>query len=97
MPRSRIFLVERYIPRLQPGDAEQMAHRLAVATAQLRAEGHDVRWLRSHALPDEETCLCLFTARRRKDVEEANRRADAAYERVVAVLTLESDQTSPPD
>jgi Protein of unknown function (DUF4242) len=85
------FLVERYIPRLCVNDVERLVQRLAAATAQLRAEGRDVRWLRSHALPDEETCLCFFSARRREDVEEVNRRADAAYERVVTVLTLDGD------
>lgn len=81
MSSGHAFLVERYIPRLRPGDVDLLTRRLAAATAQLRAQGRDIRWLRSHAFPDDETCLCIFAAEARADVEEANRRAGAAYER----------------
>jgi hypothetical protein len=94
MSGGSAFLVERYIPRLQPADVELLTRRLAAATAQLRAEGRNVEWLRSLALPDDETCLCIFSARSRADVEEANRRAGADYERIVETLTVEHDVMS---
>jgi hypothetical protein len=84
------FVVERYVPRLRPADVELLAARLEAASAELRAEGRDVVWIRSHALPGEETCLCIFAARTRADVEEANRRAGTAYERIVEALTVEA-------
>lgn len=90
MPGGRTFLVERYIPRLETADLESLAGRLVAASAQLRAEGRDIRWLRSLAIPGDETCLCTFTAYTRADVEEANRRADATYERIVDTVTLEN-------
>jgi hypothetical protein len=90
MPGGRTFLVERYIPQLQTADVELLARRLANASAQLRAEGRDIHWLRSLAIPNDETCLCTFSAHTRSDVEEANRRADATYERIVDTVALEN-------
>ena len=90
MPDGRTFLVERYLPQLQTADVELLARRLADASAQLRAEGRDIRWLRSLAILNDETCLCTFSAQTRADVEEANRRADATYERIVDTVALEN-------
>lgn len=90
MPGGRTFLVERYLPQLQTADIELLTGRLAAASAQLRAEGRDIRWLRSLAILADETCLCTFSAQTRADVEEANRRADATYERITETLALEN-------
>jgi DTW domain-containing protein YfiP len=90
MTGGATFLVERYIAGLRPADVDLLARRLAAATAQLRAQGREVHWLCSYALPDDETCLCVFAARTRADVEEANRLADSAYERILETLTIES-------
>lgn len=98
MRSSNTFLVERYIPRLQAADVTALATRVAAAAAELRAEGREVRWLRSLAIPDEETCLCTFSADTGIDVAEANRRAGAAYERIVPILVIEQDrQTERPE
>lgn len=86
------FLVERYIPRLRPADVDRLGRRLAAATAQLRMEGREIHWLRSYALPDDETCLCIFAAGTRADVEEANRRAESAYERILEALEMEPEE-----
>jgi Nickel responsive protein SCO4226-like len=91
MTGGTAFLVERYIPRLRPADINVLAVKLAAATAQLRAEGREVYWLRSYALPTDETCLCIFAARTRADVEEANRRAQTAYERILETHTVDCD------
>lgn len=96
MRTGSIFIVERYLPSLRPNDVKLLARRLAVATAQLRAEGRDVHWLRSHALSDDETCLCVFAAWTRADVEEANRRAEGPYERILETHTVEPDEMPTP-
>lgn len=57
----------------------------------MRAEGRHIHWVRSLGLPNDETCLCIFSARNREDVEEANRRADADYERIVAALSFDRE------
>jgi hypothetical protein len=85
----KTYLVERYVPRLQLSDVERIASRLVTVTKEMQTEGRTVEWIRSIALPGDETCLCLFSASTSVDVEEANRRADTDYERVVQSLTLE--------
>lgn len=91
MSGRHTFLVERYIPRLQAADVTALTERVTAVTAELQAEGRHVRWLRSFAIPNEETCLCTFSAHTRTDVEEANRRAGAAYERIIPILVIEHD------
>jgi Nickel responsive protein SCO4226-like len=95
MTDGTTFLVERYIPRLGRSDLELLARRLAAASAELRSEGRLVYWLRSHALPNDETCLCFFVAHRRADVEEANRRAGSAFERILETSTIEGNPPRP--
>jgi hypothetical protein len=92
MSGGATFLVERYIPRLRAADVDRLGRRLAAATAQLRVEGREIHWLRSYALPDDETCLCIFIAATRTDVEEANRRAGSTYERILEALEIEPQQ-----
>lgn len=85
------FLVERYIPGLQVAQVETLARLLSAASAEVEAEvRRPVRWVRSVALLADETCLCTFSARSCDDVEEANRRAGAVYERIVATRTVEN-------
>jgi hypothetical protein len=86
-----VFLVERYIPALNRSELEALARRLLAATAALRAEGRDVRWLRSLALPDDETCICVFAADHAEDISEANRRASIGYERIVPAIAVDND------
>ena len=88
MCAANTFLVERYLPGLRADELEAFTTRLAAATAAVRADGRSVRWLRSVALPEEDTCLCVFRAASREDVEEANRRAGAPYERIVPAVTV---------
>lgn len=84
------FLVERYIPGLQVKDVETLARRLSAASAQVEAEvRRPVRWVRSVALLEDETCLCTFSARSCDDVAAANRRAGAPFERIVPTRTVE--------
>ena len=91
MRAAGTFLVERYVPRLTQVDVEALAERLAAACAELRTEGREIRWRRSLGLLDDETCLCIFTARTRADIEEANHRASAPYDRIVQTLAIEDD------
>jgi hypothetical protein len=90
---GQTFLVERYLPGLGAAGLEALAARLTSAAAEVeRDTSRPVRWLCSIALFGDETCLCVFSARTREDVEEANRRANAAFERIVpaAIAELQS-------
>jgi hypothetical protein len=91
MPES-IFLAERYIARLGAAEFRALADSLTVATAAMRAEGHRIRWVRSYGVLDDEACLCVFLADNVADVEEANRRAGAEWERIIPAFVLENEQ-----
>lgn len=85
-----LFLVERYLPGLRPGQVDELGRCLHRAAAELRREGRSVEWLRSVALVDDETCLCTFAAASIAEVVEANLRAGAAYERIVEAIHAEN-------
>jgi Protein of unknown function (DUF4242) len=82
------FLVERYIARLDAAALAAIAARLERATSELAAAGHEVRWLHSTALVEDETCLCLFDAADAEDVVAVNERAGVPYERVAEVVSF---------
>ena len=82
MPTERLFLVERYVPELEGGRLAELGRRLAAATEAMRGEGCDVEWVQSVALPGDEACLCLFRAADEAAVAEANRRAEAEFDRI---------------
>ena len=90
MPPPATFLVERYLPGLRPGDIPELARRLAAATAAMRREGRSVEWLCTLALPGDEACLCSFRAASLADVDEANVRAGASFERIVEAHRVEN-------
>jgi hypothetical protein len=77
-----LFLVERYLPHADAAALAALEERLAATTNLMRGEGREVTWLQSVAVPTDETCLCLFRARARELVVEANARAGADYERI---------------
>jgi Protein of unknown function (DUF4242) len=82
------FLVERYIARLDAAALATIATRLERATSEVASAGHQVRWLHSTALVEDETCLCLFDAAEPEDVVAVNERAGVPYERVAEVVSI---------
>lgn len=88
---ERTFLAESYIPGLRQSEFRALAERLTEATAAMRAEGHHIRWLRSLAILEDETCLCIFWSDNVATVEKANRRAEVEYERIVPAIVLDGD------
>jgi hypothetical protein len=82
------FLVERYVARLDEAALEAIVERLTTAAADLAADGRHVRRLRSIALFEDETCLCLFEAACADDVLAVNMRARVPYERVSEACSI---------
>jgi hypothetical protein len=82
-----LFLVERYL-RLHEGSAQALEESLRGATAVLRSEGVEIAWLTSIALPDEDTCLCVFRAASAADVVAVNRLAGVEIDRIVPALLI---------
>jgi len=85
------FLVERYVPAVDGERLPTLAAMAAAAAEEMRARGTEIRYLWSAFLPADEICLCLFEAGDRAAVEEVNRRAGFAFERVVEAVRVRGD------
>ena len=55
-----VYVVERYLPGLDQRRLLRMLGDLEQVTAELRAEGTDVRYIGSTIVPDDEACFCQF-------------------------------------
>ena len=62
----------------------------AAAVAELAAEGVGVAYLGSIAIPQEETCFCLFAAESPAVIEQVNSQLVVPSLRVVSALSSES-------
>jgi hypothetical protein len=60
------------------------------ATEELRADGVDVRFLRSVFVPEHETCFYIYEATTADDVREATRRAGLPVERITEASVPQS-------
>jgi hypothetical protein len=87
--RTKTFLVESYVPQLDPAMTATIAGRLDRAAAGLRGLGLSVFWLRSLALLEEETCFCLFSADAAEHVVAANVRAELDFDHITEVVAIE--------
>lgn len=54
MPR---YIVERYVPSLDPGDLPREVARIGEVISKLADQGLDVRLVRSVLVPADETCF----------------------------------------
>ena len=79
----KLFVVERYLPGITPDELRGSADRLAAATDGLAARGHEIRYLGSAFVPDEESCFCRFEAASAAIVERACRRARFPFARIL--------------
>jgi len=77
-----LYLVERHLPGITGDQLKAAAQSAKDTSSQMRAEGVQIRYLRSTFLPVEEKCFCLFDAPASNIVEQANQRANLPFERV---------------
>jgi hypothetical protein len=82
------YLVERYLPGLSEADVRSAVSRVQAACAELSAAGRGVRYIGSIFLPLEEACFCRFDSDRSETVAEANERAEFAFARVTAGVSI---------
>jgi hypothetical protein len=75
----RFFLVERYVPSVDPAEVDAASARLD------RTTQDGVRHLATVLIPDEETCLSLFEAPGVASVAAANGRVGMEVDRIVEV------------
>ena len=83
------FLVETYVPNLDGRAAATISLRYRSAIRELNRQGIALRWLRSYALIEDETFLCIVGARRSDEVVELSRRAGLDPDHVVQLVQLD--------
>ncbi len=88
------YMVERHLPGITSDQLSAAAARAKSTTAQMSEEGTPIRYLRSTFVPSEEKCYCLFDGPSADAVEQANKRAEIPYERVVEAMHIASDDLS---
>lgn len=88
------YLVERYLPGLSEADVRSGASRVQAACLELSAAGREVRYMGSIFLPLEEACFCRFESDRSETVAQANERAEFAFARVTAGVSIAADDST---
>jgi hypothetical protein len=86
----RAVLVERYFAGVSPVRLAQLGHDTHAAVARLAATGVAITYLGSTAVPEDETCFCLFAADSISAVELVNRRLLVPSVRVAGALIAEA-------
>jgi uncharacterized protein DUF4242 len=76
-----VYVVERYLPGLARSDLLAALDRLASETA-------DVRYLGSTIVLEDEACFCQFEGPSEEAVADANRRANAPFDRIVPAVAV---------
>jgi hypothetical protein len=85
MKRTRAqFMVERYVPGITEEEVASGVARLEEAIEQMTREGVELRYLGSTFVPSEGSVFCVFEGQSQEGVEEANRRAQFPFYRIVA-------------
>lgn len=88
------YMVERHLPGITSDQLSAAAARAKSTTAQMSEDGTPIRYLRSTFVPSEEKCYCLFDGPSADAVEQANKRANIPYERVVEAIHIASEDLS---
>ncbi|HJR94928.1 MAG TPA: nickel-binding protein [Gaiellaceae bacterium] len=82
----KTFLVEHYWPGVTAQEFGDAAGRVQASSAELAAGGERIRYLHSTLVPEDEAAFCVFEAATSTLVEEAYRRADVRFERLVPAV-----------
>lgn len=89
-PILQSYLVECYWPGLTEARVAASTRRAQEAATVLSAEGTEVAHRTTLIVPDDEVAFCLFEARSAAAVEEACRRAELPFERILSVTWIET-------
>lgn len=82
------YLVELYEPRSEPGELEHTCARLRDAARRRSARGEFVRYIRSIAVPGDETCFHIFEAASIDTVRAVLAAAGLTGDRIVKAVAL---------
>ena|SRR5215468_4553299 len=87
-----MFIVERYLPAVRPGELAAAVERDRRAAAGMTAAGTPIRHLSTIYVPSDESCFSLFDAPSADALREAQERAGIGFERIVEAVELPQDQ-----
>lgn len=83
-----VYMVERDLKGISMEDLAG-AQKAAIATAEtMRANGSDIRYIRSTFAPEDGRCMCLFEGESADQVRQLNDTAGLPYTQVVTALDL---------
>jgi hypothetical protein len=83
-----VYMVERNLKGISM-DQLAGAQKAAIGkAAEMKANGTDIRYIRSTFAPEEGTCLCLFEAGDKAQVKQLNEEAGLPFNRIVEALDL---------
>ena len=83
-----VVLVERYFSAVTPHRLAELALHTQSIAARESARGAHVAYVGSAAVPDEETCFCLFVADSMSAVERINRHLLVPSVRITRALVV---------
>jgi hypothetical protein len=90
--RQGRYLVECYWPGLtEPGVAATM-RRARQAAEGLTEEGCEITYVTAFLVPDDEVAFCLFDAGSAGPIEEACRRAELRFDRILEVVQIDAPE-----
>jgi hypothetical protein len=87
---AKSYLVECYWPGISKNTLAAATRRVQEAAAELRGHGHEVWFLSSILVPDDETVFCLFDGEE-ADVRTASEQAGVPFERVLGSLRIDTN------
>lgn len=93
MAKPTHYTVELHLPQAGCVDVQEAAARAREATEEMRREGHEVRFLRSVFVPEDDACFLLYEGPSAESVRAAALRAKLGPRRVDAALLLEREET----
>ncbi len=86
--KVNVYLVDRDLPGITQ-DQLAAAQKAAIDTSQqFRANGRQVRYIRSTFMPGESRLMCLFEAGDAKLVQEVNEAAGLPFTRIIEAMDL---------
>jgi hypothetical protein len=90
-----LFLVEHDLRGLTPWQLASVHRALGEAVRRENRRGRQIRYVQRIYAPEEQRCLCLFEAQGPDLVRNVNDIAQFPLARVMTVLSVVPDETSP--
>jgi Protein of unknown function (DUF4242) len=86
----RSYLVESYWPGVTEPGVSMTMRRARQAAEELSGPDSEIRYMTSYLVSKDEVAFCLFDATSVSLVEEACRRAELPFDRIVAIVQIDA-------